>query len=200
MERNLSPYDFKIDVNDRRKVNEHNSFLVFFTGLSGSGKSTIANALEQKLFQSKIRTYVLDGDTIRSGISSDLLFNPKDRSENIRRIAEIAKLLIDAGIVVMAAFIAPYKRDRNFVKQTVGADNYIEVFVNTSLEKCEEMDVKGLYKRARSGEIKNMTGVSSPYEAPENPDVIVSQDISVEDSVTMIMNRIQSNLSLNKNG
>ena len=200
MERNIVPYDYKVCVQDRRKVNKHSSFLIFFTGLSGSGKSTIANALEQKLFEKNVRTYVLDGDAIRSGISSDLLFNPEDRSENIRRIAEIAKLLIDAGLVVLAAFIAPYRRDRNFVKQTVGAENYVEVFVNTSLEKCEALDVKGLYKRARSGEIKNLTGVSSPYEAPEHPDVIVSQDNSVEESVSLIMNRIKSNLSLAKNG
>lgn len=196
MERNIIPYDYKVCVEDRRKINKHNSFLVFFTGLSGSGKSTIANALEQKLFEANIRTYVLDGDAIRSGISSDLLFNPKDRSENIRRIAEIAKLLIDAGVVVLAAFIAPYARDRKFVKKTVGEENYVEVYVNTSLEKCEALDIKGLYKRARKGEIKNLTGVSSPYESPENPDVVVSQDITVEESVSRIMNRIKSFLSL----
>ena len=196
MEKNISPYDYKVCVEDRRKVNKHNSFLIFFTGLSGSGKSTIANALEQKLYEGNIRTYVLDGDAIRGGISSDLLFNPRDRSENIRRIAEIAKLLIDAGLVVLAAFIAPFNRDREFVKSTVGEENYIEVYVNTSLEKCEELDVKGLYKKARKGEIKNMTGITSPYETPENPNVIVSQDYTVEESVSLIMSKIKENLSL----
>ena len=199
MEKNLVQYDYKVHMQDRRMANKHNSFLIFFTGLSGSGKSTIANYLEQKLFAENIRTYVLDGDHIRSGISSDLLFNPKDRSENIRRIAEIAKLFVDAGIVVLAAFIAPYKKDRSFIRKTVGSENYFEVYVNTSLEICEERDVKGLYKRARKGEIKNLTGVSAPYEVPENPDIVVSQDTSVEETVSLILKKIRNKLSLTTN-
>ena len=143
-----------------------------------------------------IKTYSLDGDNIRKGVNQDLSFSPEDRTENIRRIAEISKLLVDAGLVVLAAFIAPFSRDRNFVRNTVGKDNYVEVYVSTSLEKCEELDVKGLYKRARKGEIPNMTGINSPYEIPVKPDVTVSQDISIEESVAQIMNRIERNVRL----
>ncbi|MBT8180639.1 MAG: adenylyl-sulfate kinase [Eudoraea sp.] len=196
MEKNITPHSYKISRKDRRGQNTHNSFLVFFTGLSGSGKSTIANALEQLLFKEGVHTYVLDGDNIRRGINKNLSFSPEDRSENIRRIAEISKLFIDAGIVVLAAFVAPYAKDRQFIRKTVGADNYIEVFVNTSLEVCESRDVKGLYEKARKGEIKNMTGVSAPYEAPYNPDVEVSQENNVEESVMLIFEQIKNKLSL----
>lgn len=176
----------------------HNSFLVFFTGLSGSGKSTIANALEEKLFMIQVKTYMLDGDNVRTGINKDLSFSPEDRSENIRRIAEIGKLLVDAGLVVLAAFVAPYASDREFIKKTVGARNYVEVFVNTSLEVCEERDVKGLYKKAREGKIQNMTGISAPYEAPENPDVVVTHEHSVTEAVDMIYEKIKNKLKLRK--
>lgn len=180
-------------------MNKHNSFLIFFTGLSGSGKSTIANALEQKLFETGIKTYVLDGDNIRRGINFDLTFSPEDRSENNRRIGEISKLFIDAGIVVLAAFVAPYEKDREFIKKTVEADNYIEVFVNTSLGECERRDVKGLYKKARAGEIKNMTGISAPYEAPTNPDVEVTEKNTVAESIEIIYKTIQKKLELQEN-
>lgn len=180
-------------------LNQHNSFLVFFTGLSGSGKSTIANALEEKLFNSGIKTYVLDGDNVRRGINFDLTFSPEDRSENNRRIGEISKLFIDAGMVVLAAFVAPYKKDRALIKRTVEEENYVEVFVNTSLKECESRDVKGLYRKARMGEIKNMTGISAPYEAPETPDVQVSEKNTIEESVEIIFNAIQKKLELQKN-
>ncbi|MEP3374512.1 MAG: adenylyl-sulfate kinase [Maribacter dokdonensis] len=196
MEKNLVSYSFKIGVDERRKSNGHNSFLIFFTGLSGSGKSTLANALEEKLYRNNIKTYVLDGDNIRQGINNNLTFEPKDRSENLRRIAEISKLFIDSGVVTLAAFVAPYKKDREFIRKTVSKENYFEVFVNTSLEVCEQRDVKGLYAKARKGEIKNMTGISAPYEHPVNPDVEVSHINSIEESVNIIYDKIKNHLTL----
>lgn len=198
MEKNIVAHSFKIGVDERRKLNAHNSFLIFFTGLSGSGKSTIANALEQRLHEKNIRTYTLDGDNVRQGINSDLTFDPKDRSENIRRIGELSKLFIDAGIVVLAAFIAPYAKDRDLIRKTVGIKNYIEIFINTSLEVCEQRDVKGLYAKARKGEIKNMTGVSAPYEQPINPNVEIFNENSIEESVDIIYKAIENQLRLNK--
>lgn len=194
MEKNIVKHNYKIGVVDRRKANGHNSFLIFFTGLSGSGKSTIANALEEKLFSDGISTYVLDGDNVRSGINKDLSFSAEDRSENNRRIGEVAKLFVDAGLVVLAAFVAPFQRDRALIRDTVGADNYVEVFVNVSLEECERRDVKGLYKKARAGEIKDMTGISSPYEAPISADVEVTHLHSIEESVIKIYNTIKEKL------
>ena len=186
MEKNIIEHNYKVCVKKRQELNKHNSFLIFFTGLSGSGKSTIANALEERLFEEKIHTYVLDGDNVRRGINKNLGFSPEDRSENNRRIGEISKLFIDAGVVVLAAFVAPYKKDREFIKQTVKPGNFIEVFVNTNLDECEKRDVKGLYKKARTGEIKNMTGISAPYEVPEHPDVKVSELNSIEESVCLL--------------
>ncbi|MEM9001251.1 MAG: adenylyl-sulfate kinase [Bacteroidota bacterium] len=199
MEKNIIEHKYKISVSDRRKSNGHNSFLIFFTGLSGSGKSTIANALEQKLFKKGIKTYVLDGDNVRRGINFDLTFSPEDRSENNRRIGEISKLFVDSGVVVLAAFVAPYKKDRTFIKNKVGAPNYVEVFVNASLEECEKRDVKGLYKKARAGEIKNMTGISAPYEAPSSPDVTITHMNSIEESVAIIYETIKIKLELQDN-
>ena len=196
MKKNIASHYYKITKEKRRALNNHNSFLVFFTGFSGSGKSTIANALEEYLHTEKVHTYVLDGDNIRKGINKNLGFSKEDRSENNRRIGEISKLFIDAGVVVLAAFIAPYKKDREFIKQTVGAGNFLEIFVNTSLEECERRDVKGLYQKARAGQIKNMTGVSAPYEAPENPDIEISQLNTVEESVKLIYNKIKDKLEL----
>ncbi|WP_422080635.1 adenylyl-sulfate kinase [Ulvibacterium sp.] len=196
MEKNLVSHSYKVNVEDRRKLNEHNSFLIFFTGLSGSGKSTLANALEQRLYSNHIKTYVLDGDNVRKGINSNLTFKPEDRSENLRRIGEISKLFVDAGIVVLAAFIAPYEKDREFIKETVGSDNYFEIFVNTSLEVCEQRDVKGLYEKARRGEIKDMTGISAPYEQPTMPNIKVSNEFSIEESVDIVYNKIKNHLKL----
>ncbi|MBU3820650.1 adenylyl-sulfate kinase [Flavobacteriaceae bacterium XHP0103] len=197
MEKNITAHEYKITRLQRQELNGHNSFLVFFTGLSGSGKSTLANALEEKLNFSKIHTYVLDGDNVRRGINKNLGFSPEDRSENNRRIGEISKLFIDAGIVVLAAFVAPYQKDRQSICDTVGSENFIEVFVNTSLEECEKRDVKGLYKKARAGEIKNMTGVSAPYEAPISPDVEVSHLNTLEESVEIIFQAVKDKLELN---
>ena len=197
MGKNIKPYTYKIGLEDRRRSNNHNSFLIWFTGLSGSGKSTIANLVEQKLFERGVKTYVLDGDNIRKGINKDLSFSPHDRTENIRRIAELAGLFIDAGVVVLAAFVSPYKKDRANIKSIVKDINFVEIFVNTSLEECEKRDVKGLYKKARAGEIKNMTGISAPYEEPKNPDVeIMTENESIEDSVERIMKYIEPKLTL----
>ena len=196
MSRHIVPHTYHVSRKARCKANGHNSFLVFFTGLSGSGKSTICNALEQKLFDLGVKTYVLDGDNIRKGISKNLGFSPEDRTENIRRIGEVANLLLDAGIVTLAAFVAPYERDRESIRELVGNDNYVEIYVSTPLEVCEERDVKGLYAKARKGEIPNMTGISAPYEIPGKPDLEISYGMSVPESVEMIYNTIHNKLKL----
>ena len=198
MEGNIIPHTYQVKQKDRSNSNQHKPLLVWFTGLSGSGKSTIANLVEKKLFEKNIKTYTLDGDNIRKGINSDLSFSPEDRTENIRRIAEVSKLMIDAGLVVLASFVSPYKKDRDNIR-TVDKDvNFVEVYINTSVEECERRDVKGLYKKARSGEIKNMTGISAPYEAPVNPDVeIKTEKEPIEDSVRRIVDFIIPKLKLN---
>ncbi|WP_431108149.1 adenylyl-sulfate kinase [Winogradskyella poriferorum] len=188
MKDNIISHNYQISIDDRRKKNGHNSFLLWFTGLSGSGKSTIANVVEQKLFQQDIKTYTLDGDNIRKGINKDLTFSPHDRTENIRRIAEIANLMVDAGLVTLAAFVSPYKKDRDNIRSIVKDVNFVEIYINTSIEECERRDVKGLYKKARAGEIKNMTGISAPYEAPESPDIeIKTENESVESAAQRIV-------------
>ena len=197
MKENIIPHTYQVSVADRRKLNNHNSFLIWFTGLSGSGKSTIANALELELYKQGIKTYTLDGDNIRKGLNNDLTFSPEHRTENIRRIAETANLMIDAGLVVLAAFVSPYKKDRENIKSIVKDVNFVEVYINTSIEECERRDVKGLYKKARAGEIKNMTGISAPYEAPEYPDIeIKTENESIESSVHKIIEKIKPKLKL----
>ncbi|MBL4902012.1 MAG: adenylyl-sulfate kinase [Desulfocapsa sp.] len=155
----------------RETLNGHMSINLWFTGLSGSGKSTLAHAIEERLHLMGCRTYVFDGDNVRHGLCGDLGFTLKDRSENMRRIAEMVNLFLDAGVISLTAFISPLKADRELVQQIIGPENLIEVYCNCSLEICEKRDVKGLYKKARAGEIKNYTGISSPYEAPTNPDI-----------------------------
>ena len=178
---------YNISRKDRNRQNRHKSVVVWFTGLSGSGKSTIANRLEEKLFKADIRTYSLDGDNIRGGLNNDLTFSTKDRIENIRRIAEVAKLFLDAGVVAITAFISPLKEHRAMAKKIIGKENFLEIYVNTPLEVCEERDVKGLYKKVRQGEITNFTGINGPYEPPKNPDLEVMTDKeSIEDSVEKI--------------
>ena len=197
MKENIIPHSYQISRQDRQEGNKHNSFLMWFTGLSGSGKSTISNVVEQELFKLGIKTYILDGDNIRKGINSDLTFSPEDRTENIRRIAEVANLMVDSGLVVLAAFVSPYKKDRENIKNIVKDVNFVEIYVNTSVEECERRDVKGLYKKARAGEIKNMTGISAPYEAPENPDVeIKTENTSVEQAVKQVIDYIKPKLKL----
>ncbi len=155
----------------RETLNGHMSTNLWFTGLSGSGKSTLAHAIEERLHLMGCRTYVFDGDNVRHGLCGDLGFSLKGRSENMRRIAEMVNLFLDAGVISLTAFISPLKADRELVQQIIGSENLIEVYCNCSLEICEKRDVKGLYKKARAGEIKNYTGISSPYEAPKNPDI-----------------------------
>ncbi|MDO6595869.1 adenylyl-sulfate kinase [Oceanihabitans sp. 2_MG-2023] len=195
MKENIIPHSYQVSKKDREEKNKHKSFLIWFTGLSGSGKSTIANVVEQELYKLGVKTYSLDGDNIRKGINKDLSFAPEDRTENIRRIAEIANLMVDAGLVVLAAFVSPYRKDRENIKAIVKDVNFLEVFINTSLEECERRDVKGLYKKSRAGEIKNMTGISSPYEAPQNPDIeIKTEECTVEEAVNTILNYIKPKL------
>ena len=192
---NIFKQDYQVTRELRNKQNKHKSFLIWFTGLSGSGKSTIANALEIALHKKGIKTYTLDGDNIRKGINKDLDFSPKSRTENIRRIAEISNLFIDSGIVVLSAFVSPYKKDRISIKNTVGSSNFVEVFINTSIEECERRDVKGLYKKARQGEIKNFTGISAPYEKPNKPDVeIKTEELTIDQAVEKIIKKISSKL------
>ena len=173
--KNLEKYNFTIDRKSRNSLNNHNSFVLWFTGLSGSGKSTISNGLEVKLNDNNIRTLILDGDNIRSGLNKDLDFSDLSRSENIRRVAEVSKLLMDAGTVVLASFISPFEKDRELVKKIIGKSHYIEIFVNTSLEICKKRDVKGLYAKSKAGLIKNMTGLDSKYEHPNNPDITIEE-------------------------
>jgi adenylylsulfate kinase len=181
-------HDFKTTKDNREKLHGHRAYLLWFTGLSGSGKSTLANLVEIALHKKGISSYILDGDNIRKRINKDLSFTPEDRTENIRRISEISNLMLDAGVLTLAAFVSPYIKDREEVQQIVGKDNFFEIFVNTSLEECERRDVKGLYKKARSGEIKNMTGISAPYEAPVNPDLeVITDGQPIEESVKMIL-------------
>jgi adenylylsulfate kinase len=192
---NVIKHDYKTTKIQREELHGHKAYLLWFTGLSGSGKSTLANLVEIALHKQGLSTYILDGDNIRQGINKDLSFAPEDRTENIRRIAEISNLMLNAGVITLAAFVSPYIKDREEVQQIVGTDNFIEIFVNTSLEECERRDVKGLYKKARSGEIKNMTGISAPYEAPVNPDLeIITDGHSIEESVEIIINFINKKL------
>ena len=188
MSLNTVKHDYKTTKFQREEAHGHKAYLLWFTGLSGSGKSTLANLVEIALHKKGVSTYILDGDNIRQGINKDLGFTPGDRSENIRRIAEISNLMLDAGVVTLAAFVSPYLKDREAVKQVVGIDNVIEIYVNTSLAACERRDVKGLYKKARSGEIKNMTGISAPYQAPTHPDIeIITDGQTIQESVAVIM-------------
>ena len=182
----------------RNKLNNHRSIVLWFTGLSGSGKSTLAHALEEKLFQKCCRTFVLDGDNVRYGLNSNLDFSEAGRTENIRRISEVSKLMLESGLIVMTAFISPINKDRNDARKLISSNDFIEIYCKASLEVCETRDVKGLYKRARAGEIKNYTGIDSPYEAPENPELIIDTDNqSLEESVSTILSFLDSNEIIN---
>lgn len=178
---------------DRERLNGHRGGVLWFTGLSGSGKSTLSNALEKCLNGLEIRTYLLDGDNIRQGLNKDLGFNKADRKENIRRLAEVSKLFIDAGMIVLTAFISPYQIDRQLAQEVIEPDDFLEIYVHCSLAECERRDPKGLYAKARSGEIPNFTGVSDPYEIPQNPDIIVStEEESVQDAVERILSELRT--------
>lgn len=194
---NIIPHHFQLGKEERNQHKGHRSLVIWFTGLSGSGKSTIANALEYRLFQEGIHTYILDGDNVRKGLNKNLSFSPEDRTENIRRIGEVANLMVEAGLVVLSAFVSPYRKDREAIRNIVGAQNFLEVFVNTPLEECERRDVKGLYAKARAGEIKDFTGVNAPYELPLHPDIeIDTTRTTVEESVSLILNKIAHKIHL----
>jgi len=177
-----------IKKEDREKQHGHKSIMIWFTGLSGSGKSTIANALQHKLFQKNINVYLLDGDNLRYGINKNLSFTAEDRQENIRRTAEISKLFVDAGIVVLAAVISPFEKDRLNARALFKQGEFIEVYIKCSLEECENRDPKGLYKKARKGEITQFTGVDQPYEEPINPEIVIDTNkLSIDESVEILI-------------
>lgn len=198
MSTNLYPIQTKVSFEQRQQLMQQHPKLIWFTGLSGSGKSTLAVQLEAQLFAQGFKTYLLDGDNIRTGLNKDLTFSDEGRVENIRRIGEVCKLFLDAGVVVLSAFISPFNSDRDQVKNIVGAQNYIEVFVNAPLEVCEQRDVKGLYKKARAGEVKHFTGIDSPYETPANPDVVINtHENSIDESLNKLLNVVRSRITYN---
>jgi len=185
---NIVWHDTHITKKSRAALLQQRPCVLWFTGLSGSGKSTIANALESKLFNNGNFTYLLDGDNVRHGLNKDLGFDDKSRVENIRRVGEVAKLFVDSGLIVLSAFISPFQSDRKLVKELMGDKEFIEVFIDTPLEVCESRDPKGLYKKARAGEIKDFTGIDSPYEAPVHPDIHIKNDnISIEKACEQII-------------
>jgi len=178
----------KITKEDRHRLNNHRSCVLWFTGLSASGKSTLATEVERELYRRGIRTYVLDGDNIRHGLNKDLGFSPEDRKENIRRIGEVAKLFVDSGLFALTAFISPYREDRDMVRAMLPEGEFIEIYVKCPLEVCESRDPKGLYKKARLGEIKEFTGVSAPYEEPLQPELVIETDRqTIEESVRQVV-------------
>ncbi len=177
----------------REKLNAHKGTVIWFTGLSGSGKSTLAHTIEERLHQMDCRTYVFDGDNVRHGLCSDLGFSESDRSENIRRIAEMCNLFVDAGVIALTAFISPLHKDRAMVRKLMG-DDFLEIYCRCPIEVCEQRDVKGLYKKARAGEIKDFTGISALYDEPQNPDLVIDTDKqSLEDSVEHVLQLLLRN-------
>lgn len=185
---NITWHEVTVTAEDREKLLNQKGCVIWFTGLSGSGKSTLANAVEQVLHQQQHHTYVLDGDNVRHGLNKNLGFSPEDREENIRRIGEVAKLFADAGTIVLTAFISPYRTDRDQARALITEGRFIEVFVDCPLEVCEERDTKGLYKKARAGEIKEFTGISAPYEPPLNSEVTVNTAaLSIEECAQAVV-------------
>lgn len=192
---NIVWHNPKITRKMREKLNKHRALAVWFTGLPSSGKSTIAHAVEKELYRLGVKTFTLDGDNIRHGLCSDLGFSPEDRAENLRRIAEVVKLFLDAGLVVLCALVSPYEKERQKIKIMIGEENFLLIYCKCPVEVCEKRDPKGLYKKAKNGEIKNYTGISAPYEEPENPDLILSTDIfTIEESVKKVMELIKSKI------
>jgi len=187
-----------VSKDERAKQKKQRPCILWFTGLSGSGKSTIAGAVEQKLFELGHHTYLLDGDNVRHGLNKDLAFSDTDRIENIRRIGELSKLMIDAGLLVMTAFISPFKTDRRTVRDLVQNHEFIEVYMNTPIDECERRDPKGLYKKARKGEIKNFTGIDSAYEIPEAPEVLINTvSLSIEECADQVIKYLKDNKIIN---
>lgn len=195
---NIVWHNQEIKKEDRMKLMKQKPCLLWFTGLSGSGKSTIANALEEMLYSNNNFTYLLDGDNIRHGLNSDLGFDEKSRIENIRRVGEVSKLFVDSGLIVLSAFISPFKKDRDLVRSLFKENEFIEIFIDTSIDICEKRDPKGLYKKARLGKIKDFTGIDSPYEKPGNPEIhIKNNDISIEDACNQIIDYLETKEYIN---
>ena len=193
MSSNIVWHEASISKQERREKNKHQSFILWFTGLSASGKSSVANAFARALFERGNQAFVLDGDNIRHGLNKDLGFGETDRKENIRRIGEVSKLFVESGQIVLTAFISPFIADRNIVRSLVGQDEFIEVYVECSVETCENRDPKGLYKKAKNGEIQNFTGISSPYEAPLNPEITLNTDkLSIQECVETVLQFLKS--------
>ncbi|MFH4919788.1 adenylyl-sulfate kinase [Staphylococcus cohnii] len=190
--KNITWHASEVTKDERLQRNQHKSAVIWFTGLSGSGKSKISVELEKALFNHQIHTYRLDGDNVRHGLNRNLGFSPEDRKENIRRIGEVSKLMVDAGLITVTAFISPYKSDREAVRQLLDTDDFIEIYTQCSLSECENRDPKGLYKKVRNGEIAEFTGVNAPYEAPTQPEIVLdTETLSVEASVSKIMDYLQ---------
>lgn len=191
-------HELEIDKALRSSRHNQRAAVIWFTGLSGSGKSTSANAVEKALFHHGYKTYLLDGDNVRHGLCNDLGFSDEDRVENIRRVAEVAKLMVDAGLIVLTSFISPFRSDRDMARSLLEENEFVEVHVNASLSECEKRDPKGLYKKAREGKIKNFTGIDSPYEPPENPEIIVdTENLEVEEVAERIISVLREMKILN---
>ena len=197
---NIIHQNFKIDSQKRQSLLKQKPLLIWFTGLSGSGKSTMANLLESELHATGYKTYILDGDNIRHGLCNDLAFTEEDRMENIRRIGEVSRLFLDSGVIVLSAFVSPFAKDREQVKQLVGPENFVEVFVDCPLEICEQRDVKGLYKKAREGKIKNFTGIDSPFEKPEKADIILkTAEVDAKILLSNLLEYVEPKISVEAN-
>ena len=191
-ERNITWQSSSINRQDREKHNGHRSRAIWFTGLSGAGKSSLAFALEQYLYDQGVRCYVLDGDNVRHGLNRDLGFTTGDRQENLRRIGEVSKLMVDAGLFVLSAFISPHEQDREMVRQLFEPDDFIEIYVRCSIQECERRDPKGLYKKARNGDIPHFTGISAPYDVPKSPSFIIdTEQSSIEEAVQEIVQHLE---------
>ena len=189
---NITWHDSEVTKQDRQQLHGHKSATLWFTGLSGSGKSTISVELEKALFERKKHAFRLDGDNVRHGLNKNLGFSPEDRQENIRRIGEVSKLMVDAGLITITAFISPYREDRDNVRAILDDDEFIEIYTQCSVEECERRDPKGLYKKARTGEIPEFTGISAPYEEPRNPEITIdTEQLDVKDAVTQILNYLE---------
>ena len=191
MDKHIKFQHFVLTQTERANIKQQSPMCLWMTGLSGAGKSTLANAIEQELNKQGKHTYILDGDNLRHGLNSDLGFSEPDRNENVRRAAEAAKLMVDAGLIVIVGLISPFKNERDWARSLFEDNQFKEIYISTSLQECEQRDVKGLYKKARQGEVKDFTGIDSPYEPPENPEVIIdTQYKSVNDCVQLILEKV----------
>ncbi len=191
---NITWHEHKVSREEREKLLKQKGVLIWFTGLSASGKSTVANEVSHRLHDMGKLAYILDGDNVRHGLNKDLGFSPEDREENIRRISEVGNLFVDAGLITLTAFISPYRKDRDFARELVGEGRFIEVYVNASIETCEKRDPKGLYKKAKSGEIKEFTGISAPYEPPLKPEIELDADnLSIKEETEIVIKYLKDN-------